>query len=282
MKDNLSSRSNEIFDLFPKQSPQKSNNNNLYFEENDQSYKRDHQSSQGRGEGRRKVSQQERNYSYANNPINSYKRKDYFDYKKGLPPGNSSNSYENKYTNQSNQSNQYKKENFQRNTDYKDDSYYRRSQIPSNYMHHNQNPDYYSYQKRDYNRNAFDQDVRKKEKSRSRSRSFEMKRNKNNFPIICNINRSFFKSFDDHFHEIKREITEKVSNLDEFRLKNFRETPESYILIDSFSFLAARKAFKIYLEKTYDYLIGLFQKVSFLKICVLVPNRKSNIRLIIN
>ena len=69
-------------------------------------------------------------------------------------------------------------------------------------------------------------------------------------------------------------IIEKVNNLDEFRLKNFRETPESYILIDSFNFQAAKKAFKIYLDKTFNFLIGLFQKVSFLKICLLVPNRK--------
>lgn len=275
MKDNISSRSNEIYDEFPKHSPQKANTE-LYFEENDQSYKRDH----GRV-GRRKVSsQQERNYSYgSSNPMNNYKRKEYFDYKKGLPIGNNSSSYENKYTDR------YKKDTFERNSDYKDDLYYRRSQMTSGYIYQNQNqnPDYYSYQKRDY-RTVLDQqpDIRKKDKSRSRSRSYEMKRSKNNFPIICNINRSFFKSFDDHFHEIKREIIEKVSNLDEFRLKNFRETPESYILIDSFNFLAARKAFKIYLEKTYDYLIGLFQKVSFLKICILVPNRKFNIRLIID
>jgi len=264
MKDNISLISNE-HDEFHKKSPHKISNNEFYFEENDQSYKRNH----GFVKGRRKFSEEDRNYSYGNNLNNSYKRKDNIDYRRGGPIGNTinSNQYDSKVV-----IDKYRKDDYNRNYDYKDELYFRRPQMTNQYM--SQNPqNSLSHQKINY-KNIYEQDMRRKERSRSRSRSYESKKNKNNFPIICNINRSYFKSFDDHFHEIKREIIEKVNNLDEFRLKNFRETPESYILIDSFNFQAAKKAFKIYLEKTFDFLIGLFQKVSFLKICLLVPNRK--------
>jgi hypothetical protein len=115
--------------------------------------------------------------------------------------------------------------------------------------------------------------LNKKREQRDRSSS-PKKQQKNNFPIICAINRTYFKYFEDNFSSIKKSINDQVYNINDFRIKSFKNSEDCFLLIDSFNFTALKKCFRIFCEKTYDYLNGIYGKMSYLKTFILVPNRK--------
>lgn len=140
-----------------------------------------------------------------------------------------------------------------------------RDRVPQSHQpHYYQNPTNTVFQ---------DNLLNKKRDQRDRSLS-PKKLQKNNFPIICAISRTYFKYFEDNLSSIKKNMYDQVYNLSDFRIKSFKNSEDCFLFIDSANFTALKKCFRIFCEKTYDYLSGIYGKMSYLKTYILVPNRK--------
>ena len=158
------------------------------------------------------------------------------------------------------------------------ESYYNKDQRDNSKTHYIQQRDkvHQSHQPHYYQNpttSSYQDNSLKKRDHRERSSS-PKKQQKNNFPVICAINRTYFKYFEDNLSSIKKSMYDQVYNITDFRIKSFKNSEDCFLFIDSPNFTALKKCFRIFCDRTYDYLNGIYGKMSYLKTFILVPNRK--------
>ena len=224
------------------------------------------------------------NYDYTyTKPRNNYYNNNNNNNNKTPSINNNNNNYSNTRNNNNNNSmnlkedvncfNNYKKVH-SKNSNYSNNSFNHNKSKRSKF-NNNLKPSLKNVPSMNYTNKFLNYSISEKDKESA------LEHSKKKIPIMVLINRSYFKHFEDNFISIKEEILSSVNGLTEFEMKNIPYGEESVLFINGESYESKRKCYSILCHKTYDYLKSKYDKMSFLKTMILIPDSKALINIYI-